>query len=105
MPSVSPAQARLMAGVAHNPAFAKKVGIPMGVGQDFNQADKGTGILRGSRPKNPNKIRVPVRVKVARVGVKKVQVKAPHVSYKDKSPLTETLGLFEPPSHPLFGRV
>lgn len=35
-----------MAGVAHNPEFAKKVGIPQSVGREFNQADKGTGILR-----------------------------------------------------------
>ena len=46
MPSKSPAQARLMAGAAHNPAFAKKVGVPQSVGREFNRADKGTGILR-----------------------------------------------------------
>lgn len=51
MPSRSAKQARLMAAVAHNPAFAKKVGIPQKVGREFNQADKGTGILRGKRSK------------------------------------------------------
>lgn len=51
MPSKSPAQARLMAGVAHNPAFAKKVGIKQSVGKDFNQADAKTGILRKKKPK------------------------------------------------------
>jgi len=30
-----------MAAAAHNPAFAKKVGIPMDVAKEFNQADKG----------------------------------------------------------------
>jgi hypothetical protein len=35
-----------MAAVAHNKAFAKKVGVPQSVGKDFNQADKGTGILK-----------------------------------------------------------
>ena len=30
-----------MAAVAHNPAFAKKVGIPQSVGKEFNKADKG----------------------------------------------------------------
>ena len=30
-----------MAAVAHSPAFAKKVGTPQSVGQDFNEADKG----------------------------------------------------------------
>lgn len=46
MPSKSPAQARLMAAVAHNPGFAKKVGIPQTVGKEFNQADAGSGILK-----------------------------------------------------------
>jgi len=35
-----------MAGAAHNPDFAKKMGIPQGVAREFNQADKKTGILR-----------------------------------------------------------
>ena len=30
-----------MAAAAHNPAFAKKVGVPMKVAKEFNQADKG----------------------------------------------------------------
>lgn len=46
MPSKSPAQARLMAGAAHNSSFAKKVGVPQAVGKEFNMADKRTGILR-----------------------------------------------------------
>jgi hypothetical protein len=46
MPSQSPAQARLMAGVAHNPAFARKVGVPQSVGREFNQADKGGELLK-----------------------------------------------------------
>ena len=29
-----------MAAVAHNPAFAKKVGIPTKVGKEFDRADK-----------------------------------------------------------------
>lgn len=46
MPSKSPAQARLMAAAAHDPRFAKKVGVPKKVAKEFNQADTGTGILR-----------------------------------------------------------
>lgn len=41
MPSKSAAQAKLMAAVAHNPKFAKKVGIPVSVGKEFNHADMG----------------------------------------------------------------
>lgn len=49
MPSRSPAQARLMAAVAHDPEFAAKVRISQAVGREFNQADKGTGILNKPR--------------------------------------------------------
>ena len=46
MPSKSAKQARLMAAAAHNPKFAKKVGVPVRVAKEFNSADAGTGILR-----------------------------------------------------------
>ena len=51
MPSKSPKQARLMAAAAHNPAFAKKVGVPVKVAKEFNSADAGTGILSKGRKK------------------------------------------------------
>jgi len=41
MPSTSKKQAHFMAAIAHNPAFAKTVGVPQSVGKDFNEADKG----------------------------------------------------------------
>ena len=41
MPSHSPKQARTMAAAAHDPKFAKRMGIPQNVARDFNQADKG----------------------------------------------------------------
>jgi hypothetical protein len=40
MPSKSPAQHKFMEAVAHNPAFAKKVGIPQKGGKEFARADK-----------------------------------------------------------------
>lgn len=46
MPSKSAAQARTMAAAAHNPSFAKKMGIPAKVAKEFNAADKGKGLLR-----------------------------------------------------------
>ena len=42
MPSKSPKQARTMAAAAHNPKFAKKLGIPTKVAKEFNKADTGT---------------------------------------------------------------
>jgi len=47
MPSKSPSQHRLMEAVAHNPAFAKKVGIPTKVGKDFAKADEGKKFKKG----------------------------------------------------------
>ena len=55
VPSESQSQARLMAGVAHDPAFAKKVGIPQSVGRDFNQADKGRDLKKLPQKKKPAK--------------------------------------------------
>lgn len=40
MPSKSPAQSRLMRAAAHNPAFAKKTGVPVKVAKEFVSADK-----------------------------------------------------------------
>ena len=40
--SVSQAQFRTMAAAAHNPEFAKKVGIKQSVAKEFNRADKGS---------------------------------------------------------------
>jgi hypothetical protein len=46
MPSKSPAQARLMAAVAHGwKPKGKKPPVPVEVAQEFNQADAGHGLL------------------------------------------------------------
>ena len=49
MPSKSKAQANLMRAASHDPAFAKKVGVPASVAEDFTQADKGKRFKRGGR--------------------------------------------------------
>ena len=36
-----------MEAIAHNPGFAKKVGIPQSVGKDFYNADKGKSFSKG----------------------------------------------------------
>jgi hypothetical protein len=43
MPSKNQKQHNLMEMVAHNPAAAKRLGIPQKVGEDFVAADKATG--------------------------------------------------------------
>jgi hypothetical protein len=54
MPSKSPSQHNLMEAVAHNPAFAKKVGIPQKVGKDFAKADEGKKFKGGGLYENIN---------------------------------------------------
>jgi len=39
MPSKTPKQKRTMRAAAHNPKFAKKVGIPQKVAKEFTKAD------------------------------------------------------------------
>ena len=54
MPSKSFSQARMMAGAAHDPVFAKKVGVPPKVAKEFNMADKRSGFLKSAmRAKGP----------------------------------------------------
>lgn len=48
MPSKSEKQAKLMQAAAHNPAFAKKVGVPTKVAKEFNAADKGKKVRKGT---------------------------------------------------------
>ena len=48
MPATSPKQKKFMDAVAHNPAFAKKVGVPKAVGKDFSEASKGMKFGKGS---------------------------------------------------------
>ena len=49
MPAVSKKQKTFMDAVAHNPAFAKKVGVPKAVGKDFSEASKGIEFKGGPR--------------------------------------------------------
>jgi hypothetical protein len=55
MPSVSKKQHNLMAVVAKNPSFAKKVGIKQSVGQEFLTADKGKTFRSGGMAKSDMK--------------------------------------------------
>ena len=49
MPSVSRKQHNLMEMVAHDPAAAKRVGIPQRVGKEFVAADKGKKFRAGGQ--------------------------------------------------------
>ena len=71
MPSTSKKQHNLMAAVANNPAFAKKVGIPQSVGREFNKADKGKTFKKGGEMKHSDIAKdKPMMKKVAAKAVK-----------------------------------
>jgi hypothetical protein len=53
VPSVSKKQHNFMAAVAKNPGFAKKVGVPAKVGQEFLTADKGKKFREGGMALKP----------------------------------------------------
>jgi len=57
MPSKSSSQHNLMAAVAHNPAFAKKVGISQKVGKEFTKADENKKMKGGGLYENIHKKR------------------------------------------------
>ena len=69
MPSKSKKQHNLMAAVANNPAFAKKVGISKSVGEEFMKADKSKKFGSGESLKtkdlsgNPGLSKLPTEVR------------------------------------------
>jgi hypothetical protein len=68
MPSKSKKQHDLMAAIANNPAFAKKVGISTSVGEEFMKADKSKKFRNGDlvevdSDKNPGLSKLPTEVR------------------------------------------
>ena len=57
-----------MAAIANNPKFAKKVGVPKSVGEDFMKADKGRrfkegGLKEADAESNPGLTKLPTEVR------------------------------------------
>jgi hypothetical protein len=69
MPSTSKKQRNFMAAAAHNPAFAKKVGIPTKVAKEFNQADKGKKFVGGGMAKEGMKMDMAQDKKMAKKAI------------------------------------
>lgn len=57
MPSASEKQKRTMLAAAHNPSFARKMGIPKMVAQEFVAADK----AKDNKPKESQKDKIKKR--------------------------------------------
>ena len=51
MPATSVKQKKFMDAAAHNPAFAKKAGIPVKVAKEFSKASKGQTFKQGGEMK------------------------------------------------------
>jgi hypothetical protein len=52
MPAKSEKQKKFMDAAAHNPAFAKKVGVPVKVAKEYSQASKGQTFNEGGAMKH-----------------------------------------------------
>jgi hypothetical protein len=82
MPSTSKKQHNFMAAIAHSKEFAKKAGVPMSVGKDFVEADKGKKFRKGGST-NPSE------AKIANPRVHHGQIQLPNVSLKKYSGFKE----------------
>jgi hypothetical protein len=49
MPATSPKQKKFMDAAAHNPAFAKAVGVPQSVATEFSEKSKGLKFGKGTK--------------------------------------------------------
>jgi hypothetical protein len=71
MPSKTKKQHNFMAAVANNPAFAKKVGVPKSVGEEYLTSDKGKKFMKGGIMKHSDMSKdMPMMKKVAGEAVK-----------------------------------
>ena len=104
MRRVSKKQHNFMAAVAKNPGFAKKVGIPRSVGEEFLTADKGKKFREGGtmKPvdmkKNPGMAKLPTAVR-NKMGFMK-EGGATHSDVKmDKKVVKKAVGMHEKQLH------
>jgi hypothetical protein len=118
MPSKSKKQHNLMAAVANNPAFAKKVGISKSVGEEFMKADKTKKFRNGDlvevdSDKNPGLSKLPTEVRnkmgyMKKGGMAKKKMKMGGMTYKeggnadmaqDKKTVKKAVGMHEKQLH------
>jgi hypothetical protein len=104
MPSKSKKQHNFMAAIAHNPAFAKKVGVPQSVGKDFNNADKGKTFSEGGAMKpvdmetNPGLSKLPTEVR-NKMGYMKKGGLMKHSDIKEDMPMMKKVAKQEVMGH------
>ena len=112
MPSKSKKQHNLMAAVANNPAFAKKVGISKSVGEEFMKADKtkkfgsGGALKEVDSSDNPGLSKLPTEVRnkmgyMKKGGVAKKGMKEGGMAdmAQDKKTVKKAVGMHEKQLH------
>jgi len=122
MPSKSKKQHNLMAAVANNPAFAKRVGISKSVGEEFMKADKTKKFIAGGSTgslkevdssENPGLSKLPTEVRnkmgyMKKGGMAKKKMKMGGMAYKeggnadmaqDKKTVKKAVGMHEKQLH------
>ena len=115
MPSKSKKQHNLMAAVANNPAFAKKVGIKKSIGEEFMKADKGRKFGSGGALKavdssdNPGLSKLPTEVRnkmgymkkggMAKKGMKEGGMMDKKDMAQDKKTAKKAIGMHEKQLH------
>jgi hypothetical protein len=94
-----------MAAVANNPKFAKKVGVPKSVGEEFMKADKGRKFEKGGALKetdaetNPGLAKLPTEVR-NKMGYMKKGGDLKHSDVKmDKKVVKKAVGMHEKQLH------
>jgi len=103
MPSTSKKQHGFMAAVANNPKFAKKVGVPKTVGEEFMKADKGRkfkagGLKEVDSDSNPGLSKLPTEVR-NKMGYMKKGGMAHSDIKMDKKVVKKAVGMHEKQLH------
>ena len=88
MPAKSAKQKKLMDAAAHNPAFAKKVGIPTKVAKKFSRTSKGMEFQKGGTVNRVGDAVTPSR-RDPDIGKMIKEVKTPNVKHSGKAGLNQ----------------
>jgi hypothetical protein len=84
MPAKSAKQKKLMDAAAHNPSFAKKVGIPVKVAKKFSKTSKGMTFAKGGSINRVGDAVTPSR-RDPDIGKMVKEVRTPNVKHSGKA--------------------
>ena len=82
-----------MEAIAHNKAFAKKVGVPQSVGKDFSNADKGKTFRKGGLQMN----KMDPKMMAAMMAARKKPMMQPGMAQPGTPPMMKKGGMAKKP--------